>query len=226
VIHEAVIPFRVGPVRVILADPFAPLEPVMCRRRPAPAAPHILLPLPLRKQEPGDHDERERLESVLGQLLELAGELRSAQRDRLEEMQRVAVELALVVAGQLVYDRLEAGDFPVEEMVRAAVQRLEPRQAVTVYLHPKDLALLERRTADEPLFALDTEELRLVADPVLARGACRAETGDVAVLSNLEEHLADIRRDLLQALPAAEVERRKPTGEPALRRYPERRATA
>jgi flagellar biosynthesis/type III secretory pathway protein FliH len=84
---------------------------------------------------------------------------------------------------------------------------------------------LERRTSEEPLFALDTEELRLVADPALARGDCRAETGDVAVLANLDEHLAEIRRDLLQALPEAEVERRR-GGERALRRFPERRHTA
>ena len=109
--------------------------------------------------------------------------------------------------------------------MRAAVQRLEPRQAVTVRLHPDDLALLERRTAEEPLFALDTEELRLVADASMGRGDCRAETGDVTVVTNLEAHLAEIRRELPSALPEVEVERRKDS-ERNLRRYPDRRATA
>jgi flagellar assembly protein FliH len=152
--------------------------------------------------------------------------VRAAQRGRLAEMQRVAVEVAVAVASHVLYERIESGDFPVEELVRAAVQRLDPRQAVTVRLHPEDLALLERRTAEEPLFALDTEELRLVADPALGRGDCRAETGDVAVMANLQEHLAEIRHDLLRALPEAEVERRKPAAERNLRRYPDRRATA
>jgi len=165
------------------------------------------------------------LESVLGQLLDVARDLRSAQRGRLEEMQQVAVELAVAVASHVMYERLGSGEFPIEELVRAAVKRLDPGSAVTVRLHPDDLALLERRTSEEPLFALDTEELRLVADSEMARGDCRAETGDVAVLTKLEEHLDEIKRDLLAALPEAEIERRK-GGERSLRRFPERRATA
>jgi flagellar assembly protein FliH len=218
---------------MVLADPSVPLEPV----RRAPPPPPALPAQPVVCAEPTPQDaekeqaeqaareERERLDGVLGRVLDVARDLRAAQRGRLEEMQRVAVELAVAVASHVLYERLESGAFPVEELVRATVKRLEPRQAVTVRLHPDDLALLERRTAEEPLFALDTEELCLMGDAALARGDCRAETGDVAVLANLEEHLAEMRRDLLQALPEAEVERRK-AGGPTLRRYPERRATA
>jgi flagellar biosynthesis/type III secretory pathway protein FliH len=236
-IYEAAIPFRVGPVRVMLADPSEPLVPV-CRvgppqtvalPEPAPA-PAVDVEAARReaerlREEQAAREERESLERVLGQLVDVAHELRAAQRDRLAEMQRVAVELAVAVASHVLYERLEAGDFPVEELVRAAVKRLEPRQAVTVRLNPEDLALLERRTSEEPLFALDTAELTLVADPALGRGDCRAETGDVAVLADLDEHVAEIRRDLLQALPEAEVERRK-SGDHTLRRFPDRRATA
>jgi flagellar biosynthesis/type III secretory pathway protein FliH len=237
VIYQAAVPFRVVPFRVTLADPSAPLVPV---GRPAAAA---LPPEPdpepaaevdsgaaLRepereREEQATREEREKLESLLGRLAEVVGDLRAAQRGRLHEMQRVAVELGVAVASHVLYERIESGDFPIEELVRAAVKRLEPRQAVTVRLHPEDVALLERRTSGEPLFALDTEEMRVVADTALARGDCRAETGDVAVLANLQEHLADIRRDLLSALPEVEVERRRP-GEHNLRRYPDRRATA
>jgi len=228
-IYEAAIPFRAGPVHVTLADPSAPLE-LLFRPGPEQAPGPVIDPeQALRdaekaRQEETAQEERERLESVLGQLLDVARDLRAAQRGRLEEMQRVAVELAVAVASHVMYERLESGEFPIEELVRAAVKRLEPRQAVTVRLHPADLTLLERRTADEPLFALDTEDLRLVADPSLSRGDCRADTGDVAVLANLEEHLGEIKRDLLHALPEAEVERRQRAG--TLRRYPERRHTA
>jgi flagellar biosynthesis/type III secretory pathway protein FliH len=234
VIYEAAIPFRVGPVHIQLVDPALPLEPA--RRpvepsQPDPVAVAAIDPEQVRREaekariEQVAREERERLEGVLGQLLDVARDLRAAQRGRLEEMQRVAVELGVAVASHVLYERLESGEFPIEELVRAAVKRLEPRQAVTVRLNPEDLALLERRTAEEPLFALDTEELRLVSDPSLGRGDCRAETGDVAVLANLDEHLGEIKRDLLHALPDAEIERRK-SGEQRLRRFPDRRATA
>ncbi len=60
------------------------------------------------------------------------------------EMRQAAVELAIAVAGRVVFDKLQAGDFPIEEMVRQAVARLPAAPAVTVYLHPEDLALLQR----------------------------------------------------------------------------------
>src|SRR5579884_3713825 len=189
-IYEAAIPFRVGPVRVLLTDPSAPLESVCHVGRPLPVPEPEPAPAPVidaapaapeaqpNREEQAAREERERLDGVLGQLLDVARDLKSAQRGRLEEMQRVAIELAVAVASHVLYERLESGEFPIEELVRAAVKRLEPRQAVTVRLHPEDVALLERRTAEEPLFALDTEDLRLVADPKLGRGDCRAETGD------------------------------------------------
>ena len=223
-----------------MADPSAPLVPVgrpAAPPRPEPEPEPESAPPPAVaadeapreaervRAEQAAREQRERLESVLGRLSDVARDLHASQRGRLDEMQRVAVELAVAVASHVLYERLESGTFPIEELVRAAVKRLEPRQAVTVRLHPDDLALLERRTSEEPLFALDTEELRLAADPSLARGDCRAETGDVAVLANLAEHLAEVRRDLLQALPEAEVERRK-RRRAGLRRYPDRRATA
>jgi flagellar assembly protein FliH len=221
-IHEAAIPFLVGPRRVMLADSTAPTEPPRVADPPAPAVDPEEVSRQARAEQEA-REERERLEMALDALVDAARDIRAGQRGRLEEMQRVAVELSVAIASHVLCARIEAGDFPMENLVRAAVKRLEPRQAVTVYLHPDDLALLERRTAEEPLLAVDGGELRLVGDPALARGSCRAETGDVAVMANLEEHLAEIRRDLLLALPGAEVERRQDRG---LRRFPERRHTA
>jgi flagellar biosynthesis/type III secretory pathway protein FliH len=224
-LREAAIPFLVGPRRVMLADPSTPPEPARVGSPPAPAvdAEEERRKARQAQAEQEASDERERLDGVLAALLDAARDLRAGQRGRLEEMQRVAVELSVAIASHVMFDRLKSGDFPMEELVRAAVKRLEPRQAVTVYLHPTDLALLERRVGNEALCGLDGDELRLVGDAALARGACRAETGDVAVMANLEEHVAEIRRDLLLALPGAEIERRQERG---LRRFPERRHTA
>jgi hypothetical protein len=82
-------------------------------------------------------EEREELETVLEQLLDAARELKAAQRGRLEEMQRVPVELAVAVVSHVLYERLDSGDFPMEELMRSAVWRLEPRRAVTVRLQAR-----------------------------------------------------------------------------------------
>ncbi len=226
-IYEAAIPFRLGLLHVTLADPAQPLPPV---RRAGPS-PETLAALreamAAEAAERAASEERERVERVLGSLAEVARDLRAQQRSRLEEMQQVAVEIALAVAGSVVYERIEAGDYAVEELVRRAVQRLDSREAVTVHLHPDDLALLERRLGEGPRITLDGDDVRLAADASLARGDCRAETGDGSVLTHLEEHLAEIRKDLLRSLPEAEVERRKGVAdERGLRRYPDRRHTA
>src|SRR5262249_25626111 len=120
----------------------------------------------------------------------------------------------------------ESGDLNMEGRVRRVVEHLKPEQPATVYLHPADLALLESRPKDGRSLLGGSAEVRLAVDPALARGDCRAETGDVSVRARLEDELADIRQGLLGGLSASEVERRKPAGEQTLHRYPDRRQTA
>lgn len=239
-IYEANVAFRPGLLHVRLGDAAEPLPP---RKRPklVPPSPppeatvedlHLVAPPePQVEKKPTPPPPAPREDSKLGELMEqmLEGiqELKAAQENRLEEMQRVAIEVAVAIASHVMYERLESGDYPLEELVREAVRRLEPRETVKVSLHPEDLALLEGRLTAEPKLAFDPGEVRLVADPRLARGDCRAEAGDVHVITHLEEHLAEIRRQLMSVLPDAGVERRKPVSEErALRRYPDRRHTA
>lgn len=225
-IYEAAVTLRPGLAQITLADPSLPLEPV---RRPSPPPPEPEL-VPEYVAGPGaalPPPEGDSVALLLEQLIDVVQDLKAQQRERLEEMQKVAVEVAVAVASHVLYERIKAGDFAIEELVRRAAKRLESHEAVKVYLHPDDLAALERRTIEGPLLALEGEDVRLIADPGLGRGDCRAETGDVSVVTQLEEYLAEIRRDLLQALPEAQVERRRATPEErGLRRYPDRRHTA
>ena len=56
-----------------------------------------------------------------------------------------------------------------------------------------------------PLFAPDAN-VRLVGDPTLGRGDCRAESGETTVFAELEVQLADVRHELLRSLGHAEHE--------------------
>jgi flagellar biosynthesis/type III secretory pathway protein FliH len=183
------------------------------QERPAPPA-----------VDPQAQKDRQLIEQTLASLSEAIDGLEAQQRQRLEEMQQVAVELAVAIASRLVHERIEAGDFAVETLVRQVVERLGTSQPATVGLHPDDLALLEKRLGSgRRLFAEDSG-IRVVADPTLVRGSCKAETADSGVHAQIETQLADVWRHLLQTIPEAVVERRRP--DQLLRRVPDRRQTA
>lgn len=161
--------------------------------------------------------EQALIEQTATSLQDLADDLLSQQRQRLAEMQHVAGALAVAVAEHFIHERIESGCCAVENLVQQVVGSLEGDHALRVYLHPDDISLLEARR--QPIFAEDSR-IRLLADPLLARGHCRAETADGNIAAQFEEQIAGLRRQLLGRLPDVEVERRAAAGQGPLSRYP------
>lgn len=169
------------------------------------SSPHLPLPpvpVPVSKAPPPDphrreREERQAVEQVLEQLRNAAQQMRSHYQTMIDEMRQGAIELAVAVAGRVVFDKLQAGDFPIEEMVRQAIARLPSAPKFTIYLHPDDLTLLEQRLADRPLVPVRETQVRIEADATLKRGGCRAEAGEIHVLTDLAEQLAALRQHLL-----------------------------
>lgn len=212
---------------VVLVDPKAPVGKVPPAKAPEPLSPPVSRPpQPVAPPPPTiTPAERQQLEEVMGRLMDLGQTLHEQQRQRLQEMQEVAVELAVAIASRLIHENIDRGAFGVDAMIRQVVAQLESEHPVTVYLHPNDLALLHKRLGDAKLMTANHTEVRLAADATLKRGDCRAETGDVHLLSQLEDHLVEIRKGLLHNLPIAEVERRNGSIS-GLKRFPDRRQTA
>ena len=191
--------------------------------------PEVAPPAP--PSEPASHgpspEEIGLLERLLANFDELTSDLHSQQRQRLAEMQRVAVEVAVAVASRLIHQRIEAGDVAVQSLVRQVAERLESRETLTVYLHPADLALLEQQAGDCQRLIPGEGSLKLIADASLNRGDCRAETGDMNLVLRIDQQLEEMRKHLLDILPDAEVEqRRAQPGDRQLRRFPDRRHIA
>jgi flagellar assembly protein FliH len=182
----------------ILADPAALLPPL-----PAPPKP----PQTLWETEIGQQlaQDRQRIELALSRLADVLRALDERHRERLSEWQRAAIELGVAIAARLLHDRIEAGDMAIESVVREVVARLKPDEPVTVRLHPTDLTLLQKRLGDVPLFH-DRAGVRVIADPSLGRGDCRAEGKDTSVLSELSVQLATMRQQLLGSLGHARTE--------------------
>jgi flagellar biosynthesis/type III secretory pathway protein FliH len=183
---------------VVRASPHLPLPPVPVAQRPA--LPTKVDPMQIVREE------RKAIEQVLAGLRAVVDQLGTRYDALVSEMRQAAVELAAAVAGRVVFDKLQASDFPIEEMVRQAVARLPVAPAVTVYLHSEDLALLRHRLADQSLLPANGPDVRLEADASLQRGGCRAEAGEIHVLADLANQLAELRQHLLWSTSHARSE--------------------
>lgn len=144
------------------------------------------------------------IEQTLRGLTEVVRGLELREQQRVAEMQRATVELATAIAEKLLHERLAEGNFPIEQVVREVLAKLKPAQSATVYLNPEDLELLAARCGRTEL--LPGKELRLVADPGMKRGSCRAESGEVNVNSTLQMQLQMIRERLTERLHHARIE--------------------
>ena len=139
-------------------------------------------------------------------MMEAAHDLAADREQRRAEMQRVAVELAVTIASKLIHEKIEAGEFALESLVRQTIVRLEPNQPVTVRLHPADITLLEKRLGSSHPLLPNGPEASLLPDPGLERGACRAEAGTVSVLSQWKDQLEEIHQHLLRSVGHARSE--------------------
>lgn len=106
--------------------------------------------------------------------------LQSSVNGRLDLVAQQVVELGLALAREIVGDALDRGLVdPTPTVVRClrdCVHGADPKDLI-VYLHPDDLAPVQDRIRRMPAVQLEFGLARFVADPSLARGAVRAETG-------------------------------------------------
>jgi len=146
--------------------------------------------------------DRERIEAVLAEIRGDIASLRKERAAKIEDLQRVAIELALTIASRLLHERVVAGDFPMDAKVRDMIAQLADDVAVSVRLNPTDLELLKGRLGEEPL-SPDRDNPRLIPDPTLNRGACQVDGRESMLLSDVSRELQDIREDLLGSLTNA-----------------------
>jgi flagellar biosynthesis/type III secretory pathway protein FliH len=208
--HEIQIAFPRPLVGVLLGDAEVP-EPVVdlvVVSLPPPPEPVPAEPQPsARELELERHFQAEHAAvlQTLDGLKAAVRDLQAQQRQRVGELRTMTVELAVKIAERLVHEKIQAGDYNLEGLVRDLVKQLDADQPVTIRLHPDDLALLERRLAGQPLLT-EGPETRYVADPTVEHGNALAEAGSLSVQSNREKQLADIHEHLLRSVGHARTE--------------------
>jgi flagellar biosynthesis/type III secretory pathway protein FliH len=153
-------------------------------------------------------------------------EMERRRQQSLEELQVLAVELAVEITSQLMRRVVERNEFPIQELVGEAISRLEAAQQISIRLHPLDLKQLQAGNASSEGEWFPSS-VSMLPDPTLERGTCVADGGDFGLLSTWQQQIADMQRMLREGLNDAQVERRGTEAASAgMRRFPDRRETA
>lgn len=191
----------------VVVDATTPLPPLRIHTPPCDPTP-VQTPVPpptdLWVTEIGAQltADRRAIETVLGALTAAADDLTRQHAERMGQWRTAAVELGVSIAAKLLHERITAGEFAVEQMIRDMAADMTDDEVVSVRLNPKDLELLEKRLDGQPLLSGPTDP-HLIADPTLGRGECRVEGKASLSLSDLPRQLGQIRDDLLRSIAHA-----------------------
>ena len=136
----------------------------------------------------------ETLELACGQLQHAAKTMQIHwQQIILPEVQRTAIELAHAIAAKLVLDQAHSDQFPIENLVREVVERLNTDQTIVVKLHPADLVVWQKHVESHVSATTLGDHVRVQADKNLARGDCQAASGEVSIVYELQRQIEELR---------------------------------
>ncbi len=131
----------------------------------------------------------------LGEALEkVEASARAAAKPYASEL----VELALIVARELVGAEIGRDPAPLVQLIERCLDDVVGESAITIKLHPADRAALIAARPD-----LLRPDLRVIEDPTLARGGCLVESARRMVDARLEERLDNVREGLRELLEEA-----------------------
>ena len=115
----------------------------------------------------------------------------------LPELQQTTIELAHAIAAKLVLDRVLSDQFPIENLVREVVERLNTEQPIVVKLHPADLAVWQQHVESHVSATTLGDHVKVQADAALARGDCQASAGEVSIVYELRRQMEELRQQLV-----------------------------
>jgi flagellar assembly protein FliH len=140
--------------------------------------------------------------AALARLGEALDQVGAAARAMSRPYASELVELALIVARELVGAEVRRDPGPLVRLVERCLEDVAGESSITVRMHPADRAALLAARPD-----LARADLRLVEDARLARGGCAVDSTRRLVDARIEERLDQVRdglRELLEEAAAGE----------------------
>jgi flagellar assembly protein FliH len=127
--------------------------------------------------------------------------LNKLRKDLFATSEREVVRLSLEIARKIIKREVAIDEELILTLVKVALARVADQAMVTVRLNPKDYHSIERHHA-AGISGSDvgtlTESIRLVEDPLIARGGCIIETESGTIDARVEEQLREIERGFFE----------------------------
>ena len=134
---------------------------------------------------------------LLQNVYEALNELETRRAQSMDELQLVAVEMAVAIAARFLGESTDGE--AIKAMVDDAVARLGAHDKITIHLHPEDLIELQKAAERSPPESAATKP-EFVADTHIARGDCEVTGLDFRYVTRMQLVLDEIRVGLLESL--------------------------
>ncbi len=114
------------------------------------------------------------------------------------------IETCLGIARQVIRIEAEAHPEALLHVIRELLEEVEEKQAITIFLNPKDLEALDKHADKESLVERDERTVILKPDPDVERGGCRMENDVQLIDASLGTRLAMVEEALRRNVTVVE----------------------
>ena len=120
------------------------------------------------------------------------------RRDVFAASEREVIRLALEVARKVIKREVAIDEELILTLVRVALARVADQSLATVRVNPKDFQVIQRHHAADGNAGALSESVKLVEDPLIARGGCIIETESGTIDARVEEQLREIEKGFFE----------------------------
>lgn len=123
----------------------------------------------------------------------MAGKLKQIYESNVSQYRQEMAELAVEIARRILNNKVEEGDYQIENIISDALETAPENTDVEVHINPQDLQQLAGA-------GNKFEGLEMVSDVSIKRGDCLIKTPQGVVKSLMEEKLKKITETLKRAV--------------------------
>jgi flagellar biosynthesis/type III secretory pathway protein FliH len=121
------------------------------------------------------------------------------RKELVEQYETELLDLVLAICRKIIYCEISVNHQVIQETVRHILDDAPGGQPVTLRLHPKDMAAVEKLISSDDVSATDMNRVSMVSDTSVSRGGCRLETPHGDMDATIETRLKNVYDALKRA---------------------------